>query len=235
MRTVKIILTVICISFTLIFLSCKKDGSAASGDSISALSGGSGEWVLKIDKLTVNQDIFNKDLTALLKLSGQPDNQIEAAKNDNGIKQDYTEKLINDVLLLRKADEEKFFESEENKSIIDAAIRNLKVQYYTQKLMNDASATIPEPTEEQAKAFFEQAKAQIAQAYGITAFNTETRLYINQLYKMAFAEQMVQRTLSDLKDKSIIQRNETILGKPSLIPGGTLQQQPQQILPRVTN
>lgn len=225
------------ILFAISILGCSKNQTSSAENS---LAGGEGEWVVKIDKLTVKQDAFDKDLKAFMQLNGQTEDQINLAKNDNQTKQAYAEKIINDVLLLQKADSEKFFESDEAKAIIDSAIRNIKVQYYTQKIMADASKNIPEPTEDQARAFFEQAKGQIAQMYGITAFNAETRPAINQLYKLAFAEQMVQRDVSDLKDKAVIERNNAVLGAPSLIPGmntqGNMPQQGgQELLPRTAS
>lgn len=215
---------------------CSKEQQPISDGS---LSGGEGEWVIKIDKLTVKEDKFKRDLKAFMQLNGQTEDQINIAQNDNATKQAYAEKIINDVLLLQKAENEKFFESDEAKAIIDSALRNIKVQYYTQKIMADASKNIPEPTEDQARAFFDQAKGQIAQMYGITEFNTQTRPAINQLYKLAFAEQMVQRDVSDLKDKAVIERNTTVLGAATLLPGANnpanIQQPGQELLPRTTS
>lgn len=232
------IASIIFMSILFVFIvSCdKKGGSSSASDSISYLTVGEGEWVIKIDDTKIPSDAFDKDLKAFMKLNGQPEDQIALAINDNNTKQAYAEKIISDVLLLQKAEEEMFFESEEAMAIMDAALRNIKIQYYTQQLMAEASKNIPDPTEAQARAFFDQAKAQIAQAYGITEFSTQTRPAINQLYKMAFAEQAIQRQIVDLKDKSIVERNNEILGVPSLIPQQGLGQQTQQeILPRGNN
>ena len=153
------------------------------------------------------------------------------AKNDKATKQYYSEVLIRDVLLLKKAEEDKFFETEEAKSIMNAAIRTLKAQYYLQKLILEASKNIPDPTTEQAKAFFEQAKEQLSQMYGITEYNTQTMPSINQLYKVAYSEQLVQRDITDLKDKAIIERNNSILGEFSPLQQGQQIQQ-TNLLPR---
>lgn len=225
--------------FTMLFislamvLSCSnnKGGSTASLDSINYLSGGEGDWVVKIDNLTINKSIFDSDLTASMKYQGANDEQISLAKNDNNTKQYYSEVLIRDVLLLKKAEEDKFFETEEAKSIMNAAIRTLKAQYYLQKLILEASKNIPDPTTEQAKAFFEQAKEQLSQMYGITEYNTQTMPSINQLYKVAYSEQLVQRDITDLKDKAIIERNNSILGEFSPLQQGQQIQQ-TNLLPR---
>ena len=84
--------------------------------------------------------------------------------------------------------------------------------------MADASKNIPDPTPEQAQAFFEQAKQQLTQMYGITAYNTETAPYIAQLYKNAYAQQLVERDIQDLKDKAVIERNTAVLGEASILP-----------------
>ena len=217
---------------TILLLSCSNKGnSTASLDSISYLSGGDGDWVVKIDDLSINQINFEKDLTASMQYQGANEEQITLAKNDNATKQYYSEVLIRDVLLLKKAEEEKFFESEEAQSIINAAVRTLKSQYYLQRLILEASKNIPDPTPEQARAFFEQAQAQLSQMYGITNYNTQTMPTINQLYKVAYAEQMVQRDITDLKDKAIIERNNSILGEASIM--APLQQGAQtNLLPR---
>ena len=191
----------------------------------------SADWVIKIDDLSINQNNFEKDLTASMQYQGANEEQISLAKNDNATKQYYSEVLIRDVLLLKKAEEDKFFESEEAKSIINAAVRTLKAQYYLQRLILEASKNIPDPTPEQARAFFEQAKDQISQMYGITEYNTQTMPTINQLYKVAYSEQLVQRDITDLKDKAIIERNNSVLGEASMI--SPLQQGAQtNLLPR---
>ena len=224
---------ILLISLTaILLLSCSNNkNSTASLDSISYLSGGDGDWVVKIDDLYINQTNFEKDLVAFMKSQGANDDEIALRKNENAFKQQYSEALISQVLLLKKAEEDKFFESEEVKSMINAAIRTLKVQYYSQNLMLEAMKNIPDPTPEQARAFFEQAQTNLSQMYGITNYNTQTMPAINQLYKVAYAEQMVQRDITDLKDKAIIERNNSILGEIGIMP--PLQQGAQtNLLPR---
>ena len=227
-------------------------GSKASSDSLAYLNGGAGEWVLKVDDFTINQTNFNKDLQASLVLQGATPEQISMYANDAATKQIYADQLINSILLINKAEEEKFFETEEAKDFINLSIRNIKFQYYVTKLMADASKNIPDPTPEQAQAFFEQAKQQLTQMYGITAYNTETAPYISQLYKNAYAQQLVERDIQDLKDKAVIERNTAVLGEASIlppqigdtnataIPQGTnnpaaLPQQGDNLLPRTNN
>lgn len=216
----------------ILLMSCSNNkNSTASLDSINYLSGGDGDWVIKIDDLSINQTNFEKDLVAFMKSQGANDDEIALRKNENAFKQQYSEALISQVLLLKKAEEDKFFESEEVKSMINAAIRTLKVQYYSQNLMLEAMKNIPDPTPEQARAFFEQAQTNLSQMYGITNYNTQTMPAINQLYKVAYAEQMVQRDITDLKDKAIIERNNSILGEIGIMP--PLQQGAQtNLLPR---
>ncbi|EKV57886.1 hypothetical protein [Brachyspira hampsonii] len=217
-------------------------GSKTSSDSLSYLNGGAGDWVLKVDDFTVNQTNFTKDLEASLVLQGATAEQIAMYANDANTKQLYADQLINSILLLNKAEEEKFFETEEAKDFINLSIRNIKFQYYVTKLMADASKNIPDPTPEQAQAFFEQAKDQLTQMYGITAYNTETAPYIAQLYKNAYAQQLVERDIQDLKDKAVIERNTAVLGEASILPpqiGDTntaaLPQQTNNLLPRTNN
>lgn len=226
------ILLISLLAFLLISCSNNKENSTASLDAINYLSGGDGDWVIRIDDLTINLNNFEKDLTASMQYQGANEEQISLAKNDNATKQYYSEVLIRDVLLLKKAEEDKFFETEEAKSIINAAVRTLKAQYYLQKLILEASKNIPDPTPEQARAFFEQAKEQLSQMYGITNYSTQTMPTINQLYKVAYSEQLVQRDITDLKDKAIIERNNSVLGEASMI--SPLQQQGVQtnLLPR---
>lgn len=226
-------------------------GSKASSDSLAYLKDGEGEWVLKVDDFAINQTNFTKDLQASLVLQGATAEQIAMYANDATTKQIYADQLINSILLINKAEQEKFFETEEAKDFINLSIRNIKFQYYVTKLMADASKNIPDPTPEQAQAFFEQAKPQLAQ-YGITEYNTETAPYIAQLYKNAYAEQLVQRDIQDLKDKAVIERNTAVLGEASIlppqigdtnataIPQGTntptaLPQQGDNLLPRTNN
>ena len=70
--------------------------------------------------------------------------------------------------------------------------------------------------------------------YGITNYNTQTMTTINQLYKVAYSEQLVQRDITDLKDKAIIERNNSVLGEASMMsPLQQLQQGMQtNLLPR---
>lgn len=214
-------LMLIILSFSIIACSQTQgggSGSKTSSDSLAYLNGGAGEWVLKVDNFTINQTNFNKDLQASLVLQGATEDQIAMYANDSTTKQLYADQLINSILLLNKAEEEKFFETEEAKDFINLSIRNIKFQYYVTKLMADASKNIPNPTPEQAQAFFEQTKQQLTQMYGITAYNTETAPYIAQLYKNAYAEQLVQRDIQDLKDKAIIERNTAVLGEVSILP-----------------
>lgn len=192
-------------------------GSKTSSDSLAYLKGGEGEWVLKVDDFTINQTNFNKDLQASLVLQGATAEQIAMYANDATTKQIYADQLINSILLINKAEQEKFFETEEAKDFINLSIRNIKFQYYVTKLMADASKNIPDPTPEQAQAFFEQAKQQLAQ-YGITAYNTETAPYIAQFYKNTYAQQLVERDIQDLKDKAVIERNTAVLGEASILP-----------------
>lgn len=234
-KIINILLLVFAFAFA---FACKGSSKGKIPSSAEYLGAGKGEWLIKIDNLTIKQDIFDRDMVSFMKMSGAQDDQIAYAKTDNRTKQEYAEKLINDILVLKKAEDEKFFDTDEAKDIIYVAVRNIKMQYYLQKLLIDSMKNIPDPTAEQAKAFYDQTKEQIAQ-YGITNFSTETRPYINELYKRAFAEQLVQRNMVDLKDKSIIERNEAILGKPSILPPagapqggiGGLGQQPT-LLPR---
>ncbi|WP_300368988.1 hypothetical protein [Brachyspira sp.] len=206
-------------SFSIIACSQNNGGSSkASSDSLAYLKGGEGEWVLKVDDFAINQTNFNKDLQASLILQGATEDQVALYVNDANTKQLYADQLINSILLINKAEAEKFFETEEAKDFINLSIRNIKFQYYVTKLLADASKNIPDPTPEQAQAFFEQAKPQLAQMYGITAYNTETSHIVAQLYKNAYAEQLVQRDIQDLKDKAVIERNTTVLGESSVLP-----------------
>ncbi|MEI0538074.1 hypothetical protein [Brachyspira pulli] len=210
-------------------------GSSASSDAVSYLKGGEGEWVLKIDDFTINQTNFMKDLEASLVLQSATPEQIAMYANDAATKQMYADQLISSILLLKKAEEEKFFDTQEAKDFINLSIRNIKFQYYLTKLMADASKNIPDPTPEQAKAFFDQAKQQLTQMYGITEYNTETAPYIAQLYKNAYAEQLVQRDLMDLKDKAVIERNTAVLGEASILPPTIGQQNTNAAMPAQSN
>ncbi len=216
----------ILISIFSFIVSCSKSSSTSSSDSVAYLSGGQGDWVIKIDNLTINQTNFNKDLTASMLYQGANEEQIALAKNDAATKQYYSEVLIRDVLLLKKAEADKFFETEEAKSILNAMIRSLKAQYYLQNLLIEASKSVPDPTPDQAKAFFEQAKPQLAQ-YGILEYNLQTAPAIAQFYKQTFAQQTVERQITDLKDAAIIERNDAVLGQ--------LGVPPQQVIPQSTN
>ena len=219
-------------SFSIIACSQTQGGSASgsktSSDSLAYLNGGAGEWVLKVDNFTINQTNFNKDLEASLVLQGATAEQIAMYANDAATKQIYADQLINSILLLNKAEQEKFFETEEAKDFINLSIRNIKFQYYVTK------------------------KQQLTQMYGITAYNTETAPYIAQLYKNAYAQQLVERDIQDLKDKAVIERNTAVLGEASIlppqigdtnataIPQGTnnpaaLPQQGDNLLPRTNN
>ena len=218
--------------------------SSSSSDSIAYLKGGEGDWVLKIDDFTINQTNFNKDLEAALIIQSVPEDQIALYVNDATTKQMYADQLINTVLLFKKAEEEKFFETQEAKDFINLSIRNVKFQYYLAKLIADAAKNIPDPNPEQAQAFFEQAKQQLTQMYGITEYNTETAPYIAQLYKNAYAEQLVQRDIQDLKDKAVIERNTAILGEASILPpqigdpnatNTAIMPQSNDLLPRTNN
>ena len=225
----------ILISIFSFILSCSKTSKSSSSDSISYLTGGAGDWVLKIDNLTINQTNFNKDLSASMLYQGANEEQIALAKNDNATKQYYAEMLTRDILLLKKAEADKFFETEESKDILNAMIRSLKAQYYLQNLLIEASKSVPEPSAEQAKAFFEQAKPQLAQ-YGITEYNIQTAPAIAQFYKQTFAQQTVERQIMDLKDAAVIERNDAILGQLG-VPPQTIQQPTENdsLLPRDTN
>ena len=218
LKNLKKLLFVILTLLPVIACSKTQSASSSSSDSLAYLKGGEGEWVLKIDDLTINQTNFNKDLKASLLSQFATEEQMALYLSNDQFKQYYSEIIIRDALLLNKANEEKFFDSDEAKSVMDVAIRNYKAQYYLQKLMTDAAKTIPEPTAEQAQAFFEQAKPQLAQMYGITEYNTETAPYIAQLYKNAYAEQLVNRDIQDLKDKAVIERNTAVLGEASILP-----------------
>lgn len=218
--------------------------SSFSSDSIAYLKGGEGDWVLKIDDFTVNQTNFNKDLEAALVLQGATADQIALYANDAATKQMYADQLINTVLLFKKAEEEKFFETQEAKDFINLSVRNVKFQYYLTKLIADAAKNIPDPTPEQAQAFFDQAKQQLTQMYGITEYNTETAPLVAQLYKNAYAEQLVQRDIQDLKDKAVIERNTAVLGEASILPpqigapnstNTSIMPQSNDLLPRTNN
>lgn len=228
----KYILT-ICSILTLAILTVSCGDTASGTDSsFDYLTKGEGDWTIKIDDISIPQTTFESDLVAFLKIRGATEDQIALAKNDNATKQGYAEQVISDILLLRQAETDGFFETEEAKALMEASIRNIKVQYYTQSLMLEASKNIPDPTEDQARAFFVQARAQIAQTYNITEFTTETRPAINQLYKVAFAQELVQRDMSDLKDKSIIDRNDAVLGDRSLISTPQQMNQGTQVTPQ---
>lgn len=235
----KVFLSLIVLS--IFFVSCSNTKTTNSSDSLAYLQGGEGEWVLKVDDFTINQTNFNKDFrTALMNEPTIQKDQVELAFNNSQFKQLYAEQLINSILLINKAEEEKFFETEEAKSTIDANIRNFKTQYYYQKLIEQAASNVPAPTPEQAKAFFDQAKDQLQLAqYGITEYNTQTAPYIADIYKRVYAEQNVQREIIDLKDKAVIERNNAVLGEPTIVPPTTMPNTQGQVtnnlLPRATN
>ncbi|TXJ37359.1 SurA N-terminal domain-containing protein [Brachyspira pilosicoli] len=229
------------VMLSIFFVSCSKTNTSTSSDSIAYLQGGEGDWVLKIDDFTINQTNFNKDYKVFLNsmvAQGATPEQIAMIESDNRYKQNYAEDLINQILLLKKAEADKFFETEEAKSTIDATIRNIKAQYYYQKLIEQAASNVPAPTPEQARAFFDQVKTQLAQ-YGITEYNTQTAPAIAQLYKNAYAEQNVQRDIIDLKDKAVIERNNAVLGEATIVPPTTMPntqgQATNNLLPRATN
>ncbi|WP_281817553.1 SurA N-terminal domain-containing protein [Brachyspira pilosicoli] len=237
----KVFLSLIVLS--IFFVSCSNTKTTNSSDSLAYLQGGEGEWVLKVDDFTINQTNFNKDYKVFLnsmKAQGVTPEQIAMIESDNRYKQNYAEDLINQILLLEKAETDKFFETEEAKSTIDATIRNIKAQYYYQKLIEQAASNVPAPTPEQAKAFFDQAKDQLQLAqYGITEYNTQTAPYIADIYKRVYAEQNVQREIIDLKDKAVIERNNAVLGEPTIVPPtampNTQGQVTNNLLPRATN
>ena len=241
-------------SFSIIACSQGQGGSGSktSSDSLAYLKGGEGEWVLKVDDFTINQTNFNKDFrTTLMNEPSVPKDKVELAFNDAQTKQIYAEQLINSILLINKAEEEKIFESEEAKEYINLAIRNIKMQYYITKLAEEELKNIPELTPEQLKAIFEQGKEQFVQ-YGITEYNAETAPYISQVYKDSYIQQIMARKIQDLKDKAVIERNTAVLGEASIlppqigdtnataIPQGTnnpaaLPQQGDNLLPRTNN
>lgn len=241
----KLFLSLVVLS--IFFVSCSKTNTSTSSDSLAYLQGGEGEWVLKVDDFTINQTNFNKDYKVFLnslREQGATPEQIAMIESDSRYKQNYAEDLINQILLLKKAEIDKFFETEEAKSTIDANIRNFKAQYYYRKLIEQAASNVPNPTPEQAKAFFDQTKdqSQFAQYYGyygITEYNTQTAPAIAQLYKNAYAEQNVQRDIIDLKDKAVIERNNSVLGEATIVPPTTMPNTQGQVtnnlLPRATN
>ncbi len=219
-KTMYLLLLVIASIF---ILSCK----GSKNNATSSLTREGGEWVLKIDDTTVYEDQFNKEYEFALKMSGRPADQVALLKNNQGAKQEFLEGLISQVLILEDAEEKEFFETEEAKDYMDTAYRSLKVQYYTQKMMEESLKEIPEPTQQDIANFYNQFRNELM-AEGVTELNAQTIPYLSQLIKGQQAQQKMMIIVTDLKDKSVVERNKEIIGE-TMIPGSQQQQMPPQV------
>lgn len=227
----KIYIYLITVFLAIFFIaSCKKDGR----NSVGSIGKEGGEWVLKIDKLTVYQNQFEKEYDFALQMSGNyTPEQISILKNNDRAKQEFLEGLISQILVLKKADEEKFFESEEAKDFLDYAYRSIQVQHYTQKMLEKAMETVADPTQQEITAFYNQYKNELAAEMGVTELNANTIAYLSQYVKTQQAQQNIMREITDLKDKSIIERNKAVIGDMTAIPANPLM--PQKPLTDDTN
>lgn len=219
----KNILLVVTLAMSILISSCAAKsggGITAAGSGLDSLTAQGGEWILKIDDMTVFEDKFNKEFEYALTMRGGSPEQIALAKNNPTAKQQFLDELIGQILLLTDPEAQAFFESEDNKDFLVSAFRSFQVQYYSQKLMEDAMLEMPEPTQQQIAGLYEQHKAALAQQYGITELNSQTIPYISQMIKQEQAQQRVLISISDLKDRARIDRNKDIIGDiaPS-IPG----------------
>ncbi len=200
------------IATTLFISSCKgQSSSSAATSGLNSLTTQGGDWILKIDDMTIYEDQFNKEFEFALTMRGATAEQIALTKNNPTAKQQYLDELIGQVLLLKDPESETFFNDPENVAFLESAFRSFKIQYYTQKLMEEAVLDIPEPTQDQIAGVYEQNKVALAQQYGITELNSQTIPYISQMIKGEQAQQKVLIMVSDLKDKSIIDRNKELI------------------------
>ena len=145
-------------------------------------------------------------------MSGRPPAQIALLKNNERAKQEFSEGLISQILLLIEADKKDFFGTEQMSDFLDTAYKSLKVEHYTQKITEKLLEKIAEPTEQDIESFYNQFKNHLV-AEGIVELNAQAIPYISQLIKGQQAQQQMMIKMSDLKNKSIIEINRKVIGK----------------------
>ncbi len=208
----KNIVVVLTFVMSVFLFSCKSSSSSGSMDTISALTSEGGEWILKIDDITVYEDKFNQEFEYALQMSNRPAEEIALLKNNERAKQEFLDGMISQILLLNDPACQEFLKSEEAVAFLQSAFRSLQVQYYSQKLMEQAMTEIPEPTQQQIAGIYQQNAAALAQQYGITELNAQTIPYLSQMIKGEQAQQKIMIMVNDLKDKARIDRNKDIIG-----------------------
>ncbi len=183
-------------------------------NAIETLTSNGGEWVLKIDDITIYEDKFNQEFNfAIERDANMSPTQKAVLKSSEIVKQQFLDGLTSQILLLNNAQSEGFFETKEAKDYIWSALRMVYIEYYTQKLMEEAMEDIADPTPEQIAMVYEQNRVALAQQYGITELNVQAINYISQMMKRDQAQQRVYMMMSELKDKTRIDRNIDIIGK----------------------
>ncbi len=194
--------------------SCAKSssGSLSAAAGVDSLTAEGGEWVLKIDNITVYENKFNKEFNMAIERDPNISPEQRALyKNNAMVKQQFLDGLISQILLLNQANSEGFFETDEAKEYLQSTLRMAQLEYYSQKLMEEALLEIPEPTQQQIETIYQQNQAALAQR-GITELNAQTIPYLSQMMKQEQAQQKMMITISDLKDKSVIDRNKDVIG-----------------------
>ncbi len=217
----KNVLLFLTLAMSVVLFSCKSSSSSGSVDSISSLTKEGGEWVLKIDDLTVYENKFNQEFENALLMANRSPEEVALLKNNERAKQEFLDGMISQLLLLNDPKCQEYLATEEAQDFLASAFRSLQVNYYTQKLMENAMNEVPEPQQQQIAAFYEQYKVPLAQQYGITELNAQTIPYLSQMLKSEQAQQVIMMSISDLKDKARIDRNKDIIGDiVPTIPGG---------------
>ncbi len=209
----KNVLLFLTLAMSTFMFSCKSSSSSSgSMDTISSLTTEGGEWVLKIDDLTVYEDRFNKEFEYALQMGNRAPEEIALMKNNESVKQEFLDGMISQILLLNTPECQEILQAPEAQEYLSSAFRSLQLNYYTQKLMEEAMLELPEPTQQQIAAMYEQYQVALAQQYGITELNAQTIPYLSQMIKGQQAQQKIYMTVSDLKDKARIDRNKNVIG-----------------------
>lgn len=204
-----------------LFISCKSQGDS------SVLEGPrnkEGEWIAKInfdsDSFVIYEGQFENEFEQMLEQAGVPKAQRAMSMESVEYKQQAIDTLISEYLVVKKAEENDFFESEEAKRYIASQMRKAKMQYYFQKkyMSEEKLAEIEAagmPSEENLRAVYEQYKDSLAER-GYTEYNEETKQYLAKLLgrqqTMMGVQQKIQSEINSLKEQYVIEKNDNILG-----------------------
>lgn len=164
-----------------------------------------GEFVLKVNKISVYQNKFQNEIMFMLRDIGKNSEEIKTLSEELNVKNEYAKILVNQIVILEDARAKKFFNSKKEKEFINIAKRNAKSSRYAQTMIIKYAneAVIPE---DQIDKYIKENKNNLENMK-----EEDAKKYVEQYLKLSYAQTIFENEVAKYKSEASVIYNTDAL------------------------